>query len=260
MSATLGGVRDTSSREQSPEAGSCTGAGTCSCSISPAGSSNAVDPVGDAAEGMPTMPCIPRAAAAHGDADADADADVAPTAPPATPAPLSAGRHAATYELQCNRLRQKIDAQRNTILNLEAEIVNLDKKTVRALHERDYVQQEDASRRQDQVQGATEADAGLIMRCDASSDKVTGLEVNITELQRMINRANAAARAANKENAAAVSELHAQVQRLHEGHIWACVREKETKRMQAEKARRVLQEQVNQQANELLSRSQKAAK
>eukprot|EP00965_Chrysotila_dentata_P024529 811786-Pleurochrysis_carterae.AAC.1 len=35
----------------------------------------------------------------------------------------------------------------------------------------------------------------------------------------MINRANAAARAANKENAAADSELEAQVQRLNEGRI-----------------------------------------
>eukprot|EP00965_Chrysotila_dentata_P121122 4006022-Pleurochrysis_carterae.AAC.1 len=52
---------------------------------------------------------------------------------------------------------------------------------------------------------------------DASSDKVTGLDANITELQCMLNRANAAARAANKENAAAVSGLDAQVQRLNEG-------------------------------------------
>eukprot|EP00965_Chrysotila_dentata_P027868 926318-Pleurochrysis_carterae.AAC.1 len=60
----------------------------------------------------------------------------------------------------------------------------------------------------------------------------------------MLNRANAAARAANKENAATVSELEAQVQRLNEGRIWARrVREKEMKRMQAEEASRVLQEQ-----------------
>eukprot|EP00965_Chrysotila_dentata_P064429 2135755-Pleurochrysis_carterae.AAC.1 len=45
---------------------------------------------------------------------------------------------------------------------------------------------------------------------DASSDTVTGLEAHITELQRMMNRVNAAARAANKEKAAAVSELKAQ--------------------------------------------------
>eukprot|EP00965_Chrysotila_dentata_P098877 3269850-Pleurochrysis_carterae.AAC.1 len=64
----------------------------------------------------------------------------------------------------------------------------------------------------------------------------------------MINRANAAARAANKENAAAISEFEAQVQRLHEGRIWARVREEATKRMQAEEARRVLQEQVDQHA------------
>eukprot|EP00965_Chrysotila_dentata_P111637 3691288-Pleurochrysis_carterae.AAC.1 len=79
---------------------------------------------------------------------------------------------------------------------------------------------------------------------DASSDKVTNLEAHITELQRMMNRANAAARAANnKENAAAVSELEAQVQRLNEERIWARVRDEETRRMQAEEARRVLQEQ-----------------
>eukprot|EP00965_Chrysotila_dentata_P052931 1755213-Pleurochrysis_carterae.AAC.1 len=34
---------------------------------------------------------------------------------------------------------KKIDAQRNTINNLESEIVNLDKKTVRALRARDHV-------------------------------------------------------------------------------------------------------------------------
>eukprot|EP00965_Chrysotila_dentata_P066288 2194105-Pleurochrysis_carterae.AAC.2 len=69
-------------REKPLEAGSCTGAshipflgaGACSSSISPAGSSIAVYPVSDAADGTPTMPGIPRAAA-HGDADADADAD-----------------------------------------------------------------------------------------------------------------------------------------------------------------------------------------
>eukprot|EP00965_Chrysotila_dentata_P009330 303949-Pleurochrysis_carterae.AAC.1 len=75
-----------------------------------------------------------------------------------------------------------------------------------------------------------------------------------------MNRANAAARGANKENATAVSELEAQVQRLNEGRIWARIRTEETKRMQAEEACRVLQEQVDQQANELSSRSQNAAK
>eukprot|EP00965_Chrysotila_dentata_P207445 6184107-Pleurochrysis_carterae.AAC.2 len=95
---------------------------------------------------------------------------------------------------------------------------------------------------------------------DVSSNKATRLEANITKLQRMLNRANAAARAANKENAAAVSELEAHVKRLDKGRIWARVREEETKRMQAEEACRVLHEQGNQQAKELSSRSQKVAK
>eukprot|EP00965_Chrysotila_dentata_P101728 3358777-Pleurochrysis_carterae.AAC.1 len=57
-------------REKPSEAGSCTGAshipflgvGTCSSSISPTGSSNAVNHnlVGDAADGTPTMPGIYR--------------------------------------------------------------------------------------------------------------------------------------------------------------------------------------------------------
>eukprot|EP00965_Chrysotila_dentata_P015721 520483-Pleurochrysis_carterae.AAC.1 len=66
---------------------------------------------------------------------------------------------------------------------------------------------------------------------DASSDKVTGWEANITELQRMVNRANAAARATDKENAAAVTELETQVHRLNVGKIWTRVREEETKRI-----------------------------
>eukprot|EP00965_Chrysotila_dentata_P062528 2071756-Pleurochrysis_carterae.AAC.1 len=73
---------------------------------------------------------------------------------------------------------------------------------------------------------------------DASRDTVTALEANITKLQRMINRANAVARAANKENAAAVTELEAQ----------------------AEEALRVLQKQIDQQIKELSVRSQKVAK
>eukprot|EP00965_Chrysotila_dentata_P039016 1297053-Pleurochrysis_carterae.AAC.1 len=96
---------------------------------------------------------------------------------------------------------------------------------------------------------------------DASSAfKVTRLEANITELQRMINRAIAAARAANKENTAAVSELETQVQRLNEGHIWARVREEETRHMRAGEARSILQEQVDEQQRELSARSQKVAK
>eukprot|EP00965_Chrysotila_dentata_P107723 3558119-Pleurochrysis_carterae.AAC.1 len=50
------------------------------------------------------------------------DAAAAAAAAPAPPAPPPAGRHAATYQLECIRRRQKIDAQRNTINNLEAEI------------------------------------------------------------------------------------------------------------------------------------------
>eukprot|EP00965_Chrysotila_dentata_P226349 6195350-Pleurochrysis_carterae.AAC.2 len=42
---------------------------------------------------------------------------------------------------------------------------------------------------------------------DAASAKVTHLESNITELQRRVKRANAAARSCNKEKTAAVSEL-----------------------------------------------------
>eukprot|EP00965_Chrysotila_dentata_P066586 2205202-Pleurochrysis_carterae.AAC.1 len=143
--------------------------------------------------------------------------------------------------LNCNRLRQRIDAQRNTVHNLEAEIINLDKKSVRALRERNYVRQEAAAQQEGapaaaeearvsyessikQVQAAADVKYKALLtklqeERDASSDKVTCLAAQITKLQRMLNRANAAARAVNKENAAAVSELEAQVQRLNEGRI-----------------------------------------
>eukprot|EP00965_Chrysotila_dentata_P049944 1655263-Pleurochrysis_carterae.AAC.1 len=71
---------------------------------------------------MPIQKGTPHAAA-DGDDHDDDDAPAPAAAPPTTPAPLPAGRRAATYELECIRLRPKIDTQRNTINNLEAEIV-----------------------------------------------------------------------------------------------------------------------------------------
>eukprot|EP00965_Chrysotila_dentata_P018850 627844-Pleurochrysis_carterae.AAC.1 len=92
---------------------------------------------------------------------------------------------------------------------------------------------------------------------DDSSTKVTRLEREITELQRMLNHAHAAARAANKENAAAVSELEADMQRAKERRIWSQVREEELKRMRAEEASRELQEQMEGLQQQLSARSQK---
>eukprot|EP00965_Chrysotila_dentata_P047819 1586194-Pleurochrysis_carterae.AAC.2 len=86
----------------------------------------------------------------------DADADVAAPAP-ATPDPFAAGRHEATYKLEHIRLRRKIDAQRNTINNIKAEIDNIDKETVRALRERDYVQQKAAAQQEGASAAAEEA-------------------------------------------------------------------------------------------------------
>eukprot|EP00965_Chrysotila_dentata_P175869 5805537-Pleurochrysis_carterae.AAC.1 len=97
---------------------------------------------------------------AGGDAVAADDNDNDDTAASAyalaTSAPPPAGRHAATYELQCIHLGQKIDAQRNTFNNLEAEIINLDQKTVRALRERDYVRQEAAAQQEGDAAAAAE--------------------------------------------------------------------------------------------------------
>eukprot|EP00965_Chrysotila_dentata_P062283 2063476-Pleurochrysis_carterae.AAC.1 len=130
-----------------------------------------------------------------------------------------------------NRADDADDAPaRNTVQNLEAEIVNFDKLTVRALREPDYVRHEAAAQHEEAAAAAEEArlsyasnikqvqaaanvkDKALLTRLqearDALNDTVTGLEAHITELQRMLSRANAAARAANnKDNAAAVPEL-----------------------------------------------------
>eukprot|EP00965_Chrysotila_dentata_P161109 5319938-Pleurochrysis_carterae.AAC.1 len=146
---------------------------------------------------------------------------------------LSAGgRHAATFKLECIRLRHQIDEQRNTINNLKAEMANLDKGAVRALRARDHAVKEVEAKQLGAAAAAADAqmayetnvkqqqtDANVKYKAlllkeqnerNAASAKVTKLEAYSTQLQRMINRANAAARAANKANAAAVSELEAQ--------------------------------------------------
>eukprot|EP00965_Chrysotila_dentata_P227491 6196047-Pleurochrysis_carterae.AAC.7 len=72
------------------------------------------------------------------------------------------------------------------------------------------------------------------MERDAASEQLNALQGDITQMQRMLNQANAAC-AANKENAAAFSELiEAELQRANEGRIWARVREEQAKRAQAE--------------------------
>eukprot|EP00965_Chrysotila_dentata_P199934 6179677-Pleurochrysis_carterae.AAC.1 len=79
---------------------------------------------------------------------------------------------------------------------------------------------------------------------DDSAKKVTDLEIKITNVRRMLNHAHTAARAANKKNATAVTELEAELQRATEGRIWARVRE----------------EEVDAQQQQLSARSQKVAK
>eukprot|EP00965_Chrysotila_dentata_P095283 3149601-Pleurochrysis_carterae.AAC.1 len=56
---------------------------------------------------------------------------------------------------------------------------------------------------------------------NAASGKVMHLESDISELQHTVNRINASARPANKENSAAGSEVEAQVRPLSEGRMWA---------------------------------------
>eukprot|EP00965_Chrysotila_dentata_P024085 798209-Pleurochrysis_carterae.AAC.1 len=76
------------------------------------------------------------------------------------------------------------------------------------------------------------------MQRDDLAKKVTDLEVRITNLRRMLNHAHAAARAANKKNASAVTELETELQRAKEERIWARVREEVVKRVRAEETSR----------------------
>eukprot|EP00965_Chrysotila_dentata_P140306 4638572-Pleurochrysis_carterae.AAC.1 len=138
---------------------------------------------------MPIHTGIPHAAAdgdAHDDDGAAAAAAAAAAVAPATPATPSTGRHAATYEIECIRLRQKFDAQRNTIVNLEAEIEAAAQKEGAAVAAEEARTAYEINVKQQQAAANEER--------DASSNKVTDLEANITELQRTTHRANAAAR------------------------------------------------------------------
>eukprot|EP00965_Chrysotila_dentata_P229928 6197485-Pleurochrysis_carterae.AAC.5 len=121
------------------------GAGTCSSSISPAGRGNLLALGGNAAVCKPVKPNVPQPST-HADADADADASAdadantdvdanadADSPPGATSANSPSGRFIATFELESIALpRQKSDVQRNAINNLKTEIVNFDKKAIRA--------------------------------------------------------------------------------------------------------------------------------
>eukprot|EP00965_Chrysotila_dentata_P045278 1504748-Pleurochrysis_carterae.AAC.1 len=87
-------------------------AGIGSTNTQPAGSSKAVYSVGNAGNEMHINIDIQRACtgAAEGNADAYAGAGAGAedaALAPATPVPLPSGRHAATFELECIRLRQK---------------------------------------------------------------------------------------------------------------------------------------------------------
>eukprot|EP00965_Chrysotila_dentata_P132687 4387448-Pleurochrysis_carterae.AAC.1 len=70
---------------------------------------------------------------------------------------------------------EKKNAQRNTINNLEAEMINLDKKTVRALRERDYVRQEAAA----QQEGATAAAEEARMSYESNIKQVQAAAANV---------------------------------------------------------------------------------
>eukprot|EP00965_Chrysotila_dentata_P258837 6213358-Pleurochrysis_carterae.AAC.7 len=101
-----------------------------------------------------------------------------------------------------------------------------DKNTLRAmLRKQDHVTQKTAAQHKGEAtvaeQAREQATANVKFKAlltksqeerEALSDKVTGLEANITELQRLVNRAHAAAHAVSKESAAAVCEFEAQEQ------------------------------------------------
>eukprot|EP00965_Chrysotila_dentata_P162847 5378022-Pleurochrysis_carterae.AAC.3 len=152
-----------SSRGKPPEAASCAGSrhtlcmgpGIGSSTTPSAGSSKAVHSIGNASNELPINMDIPRAVAGTADGNADADANAGADADSdnaalarATPGPLSPGRYAATFNLECIRLRQKIDTKRNVINNFEAHIFHRNKMTVRTLRERDYVRQKAAAQKE----------------------------------------------------------------------------------------------------------------
>eukprot|EP00965_Chrysotila_dentata_P104368 3446531-Pleurochrysis_carterae.AAC.1 len=149
-----GGMGDNSSSQETPGVGCCPGAShhclevgmglqhTKYCfnasgiiaSYQPQSSSGNISGVDPA---QPEINKVVNAAASaddDGDADADADAD---TDAPATHAFFPAGRHAATYELECIRSRQKNIRSATRLIISRPSKFNIDKKTVRALRERD---------------------------------------------------------------------------------------------------------------------------
>ena len=194
-------------------------------------------------------------------------------------------RREETFELQAIRLREQVDAQRRQIAALEAEARAACLEAVRAVRQRDAASADAAARiaaahddecardkehaRELREQRAAAAAKYRALQREGqeaavlAGDCKTGLQAEITNLERALGRARAALRAGTKEVGAAQAALDAELQRARDERMhsraWARVQEEETRRRRAEEERCRLQNEVDRLLTEASGRSQQAA-
>lgn len=92
-----------------------------------------------------------------------------------------------------------------------------------------------------------------------AEDKVTEVQVENSQLERQLKRAEAALRTSGREAASALADVEAELERVREGRVWTRVREEQERRGRAEEESGHLQAEVDQLMSELNSRSMQHA-
>eukprot|EP00966_Prymnesium_polylepis_P337089 7391883-Prymnesium_polylepis.1 len=90
-----------------------------------------------------------------------------------------------------------------------------------------------------------------------AGERVASLEGMIRELQRQVQRAQAALRKGGKEAEREKEQLTGEMERLREGRVWASVREEEAKRRRVEAQRDELKAEVARLTEQVHARSRK---
>ena len=193
--------------------------------------------------------------------------------------PCPRARREETAELQCIRLREQLDAQRQTMDLLEAEARAHKLTALRAQRTLEAEREIAAARRCAAAELAREECALLSAQLKeqrlaaaakhrqlqremqgervALDERITQHQVQITELERQLLRLTAAMRFKSKSHEVAVARAEQELQRLSEGRIWARVRDEEVKGKKAAAEASAALAEVARLTAEALGRSRK---
>lgn len=190
---------------------------------------------------------------------------------------LVQARREETYELQLIKAKQQIDQLRSEKAALEATCRAAELEALRAVRLREdassraaakeatakamasRAEQEHGRELRERLRAANanflERKKELEMERMLAEERVTIVQIENTRLERQLNRTRAALSVKGRDNAQAIAEVEAEVERLREGRIWSRVKEEETRRIRAEEESSRLLAEVERLMREANSRS-----